>query len=261
MKRIVICGSGNAATFLSRALDHAGHSIIAVWSRSISGAELLAKHFPKCISTDDVNGVPTDADLYLIAVKDDAISVVSELLSEVLPSDRMLVHTSGFLPSTTISNYFTYRGTFYPLQSLHKEAKPHAFEIPICVYSKQADMLEALKLIAEAMSRLVYVITDEQKSTIHLAAVILNNFTNHLAAEAFSICDQAGVDREILHPLISETAYRIQHHNPSAIQTGPAIRGDVTVLSKHLELLNSNPTLRELYIQLSKAINPKLLLK
>ena len=53
------------------------------------------------------------------------------------------------------------------------------------------------------------VINDEERLKLHVAAVIVSNFTNHLYAIAEEFCTSEHVDFNLLKPLIMETANRI----------------------------------------------------
>ena len=62
----------------------------------------------------------------------------------------------------------------------------------------------------------------------------------------------------MLQPLIEETASRIRYFSPAEVQTGPAVRKDVTTLDKHLRLLTEHPRLRTIYLRMTDSImNPK----
>jgi hypothetical protein len=57
---------------------------------------------------------------------------------------------------------------------------------------------------------------------LHVAAVFVNNFTNHLYQIGNEICDENQIPFSILHPLITETAQKIMNLPPALAQTGPA---------------------------------------
>jgi predicted short-subunit dehydrogenase-like oxidoreductase (DUF2520 family) len=98
---------------------------------------------------------------------------------------------------------------------------------------------------------------DEDRLKLHVAAVIVSNFTNHLYAIAEEYCHKESVDFNMLKPLILETAQRIEHISPAAVQTGPAVRKDIHTLDKHLRLLTNHQKLRTTYLRLTDSImNP-----
>ena len=96
--------------------------------------------------------------------------------------------------------------------------------------------------------------SDDQRLKLHLAAVIVNNFTNHLYALAADYCDNEQIDFKMLQPLIEETALRLREHLPRDVQTGPAIRKDMITIDKHLRILSEHPALKKIYLQMTDSI-------
>jgi len=86
-----------------------------------------------------------------------------------------------------------------------------------------------------------------------LAAVFVNNFSNHMFTMGEDICKEYQVPFEILKPLILETAHKIMHLSPLEAQTGPASRGDENTINQHLEML-TDPTKKEIYQLITKSI-------
>ena len=66
--------------------------------------------------------------------------------------------------------------------------------------------------------------------------------------------EQNNLPFEIIHPLIEETAKKIQYGNLWSLQTGPAKRGDNGTLDKHRRLLVDNPKYLEAYNILTQII-------
>jgi predicted short-subunit dehydrogenase-like oxidoreductase (DUF2520 family) len=144
-------------------------------------------------------------------------------------------------------------GVFYPLQSLKKEVG-HLPDIPIVIDANDASTLKVLEALAHSISDKVVEAGDEQRMKLHLAAVIVNNFVNHLYALAEMYCKKEGLDFSLLLPLIKETAERLDKIPPSHSQTGPAVRNDRVTIEKHLELLKNYPQLRKVYELLTENI-------
>jgi glycerol-3-phosphate dehydrogenase len=87
---IVLLGSGNIATQLGRAFKMAGQNIVQVWSRNIDHARELADTLAS-EPISDLFDLDTTADLYIIAVKDEAIK---QLAHELKVNDKLIVHTN-----------------------------------------------------------------------------------------------------------------------------------------------------------------------
>ena len=64
-----------------------------------------------------------------------------------------------------------------------------------------------------------------------------------------------GESEEQLFRVIDETAGKVHELSPTQAQTGPAVRYDENVISKHLEMLADEESLQELYEKISKSIH------
>jgi predicted short-subunit dehydrogenase-like oxidoreductase (DUF2520 family) len=240
--QIVIIGTGNTASVLGRKLKAAGHHIVQVFGRDTSEASKLAYELGT-ESTNYWNIVNRDADLYILAVSDIAIP---EILDELQLAGKTVVHTAASVSKNVLKNASEHYGVFYPLQTLKKETT-HLPDIPIVIDASDESTLRELEALAQSISHRVVEAGDEQRMKLHLAAVIVNNFVNHLYALAESYCNSEGIDFELLIPLIKETAERVQYITPLQSQTGPALRNDTDTIQKHIELLQKYPALKRIY--------------
>ena len=239
---IVIIGTGNTATVLGRKLKKAGHNIVQVFGRNTSEASDLAYELDT-ESTNYWNVVNKTADLYIIAVSDIAIE---EVFRELQLSDKTVVHTAASVPKDVLKGGAKHYGVLYPLQSLKKDAG-YIPEIPMIIDASDRKTLNMLDVLAHTISDRVVEADDATRVKLHLAAVMVNNFTNHLYALVEKYCKDEDLDFYLLQPLIRETAARLDTISPAKSQTGPAVRGDTTTIEKHLELLRKYPQLKKLY--------------
>jgi predicted short-subunit dehydrogenase-like oxidoreductase (DUF2520 family) len=247
---IVIIGSGNVAAVLGRKFIAAGHHIVQVVSRNASAASALAYEWDT-ESTNYLITIHKDADVYLIAVSDDAIDEVIENLK--LPG-KVVAHTAAAVPKEVLKKVTDHYGVFYPLQSLRKE-KNTLPEVP--VFYDGSDELTKRKLESLARSiaeEKVAEAGNDDRLKLHVAAVVVSNFTNHLYKLAEDYCRKENLDFTKLLPLIEETASRIKTISPEMAQTGPAIRQDKETIEKHLELLKNHIHLKNLYLLLTESI-------
>ena len=247
--KVVCIGSGNVATHMAAAFKAKGHELVQVWSRTDEhGRELADSVGAKSIA--NFKEIDPDADLYLIAVKDDAIpSVVSELSG----LSGLVVHTSGATAIDELSSLTKY-GVLYPLQTFSKHKAIDFSGVPLCIEARDFACLEELHAIADELSELVYEVNSEQRKILHLAAVFACNFVNHLYDMAAQVLQPQDLNFELLRPLIMETALKVQHDLPANVQTGPAIRGDEQTMKKHLQLLDQFPHMQHIYQTLSNSI-------
>jgi predicted short-subunit dehydrogenase-like oxidoreductase (DUF2520 family) len=247
--RTVIIGSGNTATVLGKKILSADHEILQVSGRNRESVEELARNL-SCNFTTDLNQLDRMADLYIIAIADDAIAEVAGGLNL---DKKLVVHTAGSVSMDVLKTCSRNYGILYPLQSLRKEIETVP-EIPFLVDGNTPDDLAVISEFAGTLSPVVSKANDEQRLKIHLAAVIVSNFTNHLYTLADSYCREENLDFNMLLPLISAMAERIRFFEPATVQTGPALRQDTRTIDKHLELLSAHPQLKEFYTLFTRSI-------
>lgn len=247
--KVVIIGSGNTATILGKKIKAAGHAILQVFGRSASGAEILA-HALNAQPVSSAKNIDHSADIYIVALADSALLQLHEWLQL---DKKLVVHTAAAVSKDVLKNVSRNYGVLYPLQTLRRE-QSHIPEIPFLVDGNTADDLALIEDFAATLSPQVMPADDAMRLRVHVAAVFVNNFTNHLYALAEDFCKKEQVDFSLLLPLIDETARRIHTLPPQSSQTGPAIRNDELTINKHLEVLNAYPHLKEIYTQLSESI-------
>jgi predicted short-subunit dehydrogenase-like oxidoreductase (DUF2520 family) len=247
--RIVIIGTGNVATILGKRFLAADHEIIQVCGRNPLHAEELADLFSATFSTDLKQPDPS-ADLYVLAVSDTAIASIA---AEMRLDKKLVVHTAGAVSKDVLSACSKNYGVLYPLQSLRSELNELP-NIPFVVDGNTEDDLALITDFANSISNQVQQAGDEQRLKLHVAAVMVSNFTNHLYALAKAFCLQEKVDFNMLLPLISAVAERIYDYEPAAIQTGPALRNDETTIQKHQALLQHHPSLKVMYTMFTESI-------
>lgn len=247
---IVLLGSGNVATQLGRAFKMAGQTIAQVWSRDIEHAKELADTVAS-EAISDIDDLDLTADLYIIAVKDNAIR---ELASTLNIGDKLIVHTSGSTSIEALEGVSNHIGVFYPLQTFSKNKAVDFRGVPIAIEASNPDDLAAIRAIADRLSERVTELSSAQRKALHVAAVFACNFTNHLMAISQQLLEAENLEFDLLRPLIAETAGKVQLSDPETVQTGPAVRGETEIISSHLNMLEEKPELQELYRQLSQSI-------
>ena len=258
MKQVVLIGSGNVGWHLGHVLQARGLDILQVYSRKKSKAKALAKSLksPFC---SDLSQVKMGADLYIIAVKDDAIAVVAEQIQKAV-RNALVVHTSGSLSSKVLKPFAKRYGNFYPLQTFSLN-RPVSFDgIPIFIQANLKKDRNALLTLGQGVSSNSKLLTDQQKPYLHLAAVIANNLGNHLFSIAEQVLNEQDLELSEIIPLILESANKIKSLKPKMAQTGPAKRGDSIVVQSQLDLIE-DPQIASIYKLLSLSINPNLKLK
>jgi len=251
--KIVLIGAGKVAWHLSQELSRVHHPVYQVVNRTLTHLDGWTEWATTISGLEDIDQT---ADLYILSVSDHAIATVAEQISPYLPKEAFIVHTSGDTPSTVLAEYFDQVGVFYPLQTFSKAKAVNFQEIPICIYANHPNGEQILRTVASwlAPNEHIFPIDDEQRASLHVAAVFVNNFVNHLYQIGHQLTNDFDVPFALLRPLIAETAQKSQGLSPMEAQTGPAIRGDHATLEKHLGRLENYPYFRQLYQLMSEQI-------
>lgn len=246
MISVSIIGSGNVAQHLIQAFSKSQEVVLVqVFARNKAAVSNLVENHKIISDFSDFK----KADVFVIAVSDNAIEVVS---SQLPFENCLVVHTSGSLEMNQI-NAKNRRGVFYPLQTFTK-GKPVDFkEIPICLESEHLSDYETLETLAKSISAVTYSISSQQRKALHVAAVFVCNFVNHLYSIGAEICEENKLPFSILQPLIQETANKIAIKSPDEAQTGPAKRGDTKTINTHLHFLSDENQI-EIYKLITKSI-------
>jgi predicted short-subunit dehydrogenase-like oxidoreductase (DUF2520 family) len=242
-----IVGTGNAAWHLTHMLMDADHTLLQVYARSAEKAEEFAAYFEATV-VEDPSLFSDENDLIIIAVSDKAIHEVAEKIS----LDRCVAHTSG---STSLDVLVqTKKAVIWPLQTLTEGVPLDYTHIPICIEAADEALGKELHAAFSQITSKCFLAGTDQRIALHMAAVWSNNFTNYMYRVAEHLCEVHEVDFTLLWPLIEETAFKIKETSPLEAQTGPASRGDLTTIRKHMEMLRDNKQLSELYRIMSEHI-------
>ena len=235
-------GSGNVATQLALSLEKSGFNIQQIYSKSFENAEELALKV-KAEAIQNFSDF-SSSDFIIVATNDDSIKAVAKKLNQL---DSIILHTSGSVEMNALNSNKNY-GVLYPLQTLSKSEVANFSSVPVLVEANSTETLDQVKELAKNLNENIQEIDSSQRKALHLAAVISNNFTNHMFTLLRSYCESESVDIELLRPLIEKT---ISSKN---VQTGPAKRGDLNTINEHSYMLNEHPELKDLYTYISNHI-------
>jgi len=228
MLRVSFIGAGNVATRFAARLRQVGAEIVQICSRSgVPVSELD----------------PDRADVVVVAVSDDAIAPVLDAVPSA--GSALWLHTAGSVGIDVFdSNKFPRHGVLYPLQTMLKGKEADWANVPLLVEGdSQAGE------IARLMSPSVAVLDSASRRRLHAAAVIGCNMVMYLWSLSERICTDAGLDFDMLKPLLRLTLDRAMEMSPAEAMTGPAKRGDLKTIRSHIDALP--PEIADVYRQLS----------
>lgn len=251
MKSIVFIGSGNLATHLSVALKDACYDIKQVYSPNFCHAVELSEKI-KSEAIADLALLSKDADVYIVSVKDDAISSVAEVLKNVNPNS-VVIHTAGSVPLSVLSSRILHSAVLYPMQTFTKNRKVDFHEIPCFIEYSDIIAAQVVKELASSISTKIVEIDSEKRRKLHLAAVFASNMVNHCYRLAERIVKAESLDFSLFYPLMNETTAKAQIMSPKEAQTGPMVRHDVTVMEAQKSLLDDELS-KKLYDIMAESI-------
>lgn len=241
---VTIIGTGNVAFHLGTALFAKGIRIAGVVGRIVSETEKMCEVWNTQRVSDPSN---IDTDLALVCVPDDAVKEVVERI----PSHVKIAYTSGSVLLGSLSGRSSI-GVFYPLQTFSKNKEVDIFEVPFLIEADSEIFAQELFDLAWKISRKVTFADSDTRRIYHLAAVWINNFTNHMAYQAHEILEGHQLDFKLLLPLLNETVNKLNELDPYSAQTGPARRGDLQTIRKHEDLQEGIQ--KELYSLITRSI-------
>lgn len=248
--KIVICGAGNVAKFFCHRLSAQQEiEIVQVYARNSESARLIAESYQVPV-IQQLADMRTDADAYILAVNDTAITTLGQQLP--LAADAIVLHCAGSQPLQATGAGLEQSAVLWPIYSI----TPQAFDkeaVPLVVDAGPLAIAKAMQM-ARAISQQVFTANYEQRKYLHLNAVLVNNFVHHLLVVAENICQQEGLDFDILKPIVKQTIERMDSAGFAAAQTGPARRGDAPTMHQHLELMAQKPEWQAMYKVISDSI-------
>lgn len=246
-------GAGNLAWHLAPALDNTEFAVKEIYSQHLQNASALVEKLYHAQTKATLDFSISPSRIFIIAVTDDAITEVAQHIK--LPDNSVLIHTSGSQPLSLLGYAPTPNiGVLYPLQTFTKSKKIDFKDVPFFVESQNPQTEKLLVKMAKAISKKVHKVNSGDRKALHISAVFASNFTNHMLKIAEDLLDAHKLDFELLKPLIVETINKSLSIGPEKTQTGPARRGDIELLDKHVEFLKGDEKLSEIYKLVSQHI-------
>ncbi len=260
--KFTIIGSGNVATHIALQLRSIGEEIAEIFSRNADNAGMLAQKVG-CRAVTDIEEISADSDVYLFAVKDDALedvakktekSIVSKEQLSGIVRQRVFIHTAGSVPMDVFSGIARHYGVLYPMQTFSKSRRVDFSHVPCFIEAADDYTLLIIKGLANRLSETVQTVDSEKRRRLHLAAVFACNLTNHCYRLAEKALEGTDVDFRLFLPLIEETARKVTEMSPRDAQTGPMVRYDTKIMESQLSLIPDERT-REIYRLMAESVH------
>lgn len=232
--KVVLIGRGRLATNLEHALLAVGHEVVSINSRTLEA-------------------LPMEADVFVVAVKDTALTDVIRAATK-RRENQLFVHTAGSMPMDHFAGQTAHYGVFYPMQTFSKTRLVDFNDISLFLEASDDTSMERLKKLAATLTTHIFELDSEGRKHLHLAAVFACNFVNHCYALSAEVLAAKGLPFSVMLPLVDETAQKVHELAPKDAQTGPAVRGDQNVLQMQANMLADNPAVKQIYEALSNNI-------
>ena len=240
---IALIGTGNVGFHIGNQLIALGIPIECFYTRNPTHQLELCERW----STKNCTEISSiQSDLVIVCVNDDAVKSVIDQI----PLNCNVVFTAGSVELSSIMRENC--GVLYPLQSFNRSKKIDFSTVPFLIEGTSVEFTEKIVAFAQLLSPKVTVASSKERGMYHLAAVWINNFTNHMIYTAKNISDENQLNWDYLMPLLHETVAKISTLSPYDAQTGPAKRNDEKIIQKHLDLQEGLQ--QEIYLLISKSI-------
>jgi len=249
-QRISFAGAGRVGGALCRGLFRTGFRIDLIASKTAGSGRFLAESCSAYWSSDLI--FPDTTDIIIVAVPDHRLKGVLEAIR--CQPGTLIAHTAGSIGLDIFPEQDNPKGIIYPLQTFSQGRDVSFIDLPFLIEASDEHSSLILKNLVESIGGKVHFVDTERRRILHLAAVFVCNFTNHMITEGKDISARAGFSFEVLKPLINETISKALTIGPDNSQTGPAIRNDRNTIKKHFELLSFSPELQSLYKEVTMSI-------
>ena len=252
LEHICLIGTGKLSRQLAKKLPIFKDKPLFIWGRNSEHAASIANEFG-LVNLNGLQEIPENSAV-LLCVSDNAIE---QLANELKDKALFLIHFSGTQSINRLTPCTPNAAVIWPNQSFSSSVHIDWKNVPLILEVSNDEAKVWLMEIVSKLEGPAVFLDEESRIKLHLAAVVANNFINHLLVLTESWCKQNKLDFKLLLPLINQSTHNLQNQSPSQLQTGPASRNDWTTIHSHIEMLSHYPQLKEVYTLFSNQLAEK----
>jgi predicted short-subunit dehydrogenase-like oxidoreductase (DUF2520 family) len=227
--RLIVAGTGRAGGALGLAALAVGHEVVGI----VPGP---SGRVPVGLAQVPIVDRRLDADLLVIAVRDDAIDSVARALAGRISAIGGAIHLSGFTSVDALDSFADLGvpiGSFHPLQTL---PTPEVGAASLAgafaaITSRDQAFVEVLTGLANGLGMRPFLLDDALKPAYHAAASAASNFVVAALGVGDRLARRAGVPFEVFRPLVDAIVDNAFRFGPETVLTGPVARGDARTVA------------------------------
>ena len=241
-------GAGKVGVTLAKFFKDKGLNVKFIVARSRASFERATKYIKTVKIIRELEEIPK-TDVIFVTVNDDAIKAVSHKVRRITGEETIIIHTSGFHPSSLIPGK---NASFHPLFSFADMEKAYSsLQNILFAIEGSEEGKNFLKKLCQKLNLKYTEIHTKSKPLYHIAAVIASNYLVTLMHHAIAALKASGAtSNEALKGLITLSKGTLENiiikGTPDAL-TGPIARRDIETIEKHLEALENYRDLKEFY--------------
>jgi len=247
--RLNLVGAGHVGRALGRLFHrHGVFEVRDVLARAPASARAAVAFIGAGHAVDGVRDM-RPADVWMLAVSDDQIAPVAQMLLEagVVPQGAIVFHCSGAKASTELAPFVRAGARVASVHPVRSFADPEAvaagFNGTFCGVEGDADALALLLPAFTAVGARTVEIDPAAKTVYHAASVFASNYLVTVLDAALRAYQAAGIPaevaRELAGPLAGETLANVLRLGPELALSGPIARGDAATVSRQQAALKA----------------------
>jgi predicted short-subunit dehydrogenase-like oxidoreductase (DUF2520 family) len=260
--QIAIVGPGRLGSALSVALTKAGYRVNEVISRDTLSSQKRAREIAgntRSFSTT-LKTANLDSDLIWFCVPDREIAVAAgALIRSAKWKSKVAFHSSGALASDEL-NVLRRRGaavaSVHPMMTFVRGSIPSLEGVAFALEG-DAKAIRVARRVTRDLGGEAFSISKTSKIAYHAWGGFSSPLLVAMLVTAEQVARAAGLStaqaRKIMLPIVKQTLANYSALGPGGAFSGPIVRGDATIVGKHLRTLQKIPRAKEVYVALARA--------